>query len=112
MMSLTGCWNGFNTKTVIKGYYLERFQEKFYYLQWKGHEIEGVGLLEGTVCQMGWSNSLILAARIPCYGGDKSGWMIVDTAKHTVEGPISDSERLKAYPGITCYSIEVAWEKL
>lgn len=98
-------------KAIVAGYYLEKSNEKFYYLQWKGHEDEGAGLLEGTVEQIGWTDSTILVLRRACSGGDPDGWMVIDTVNHSVRGPISDAERQTKYKTITCYGVDEAWKR-
>jgi hypothetical protein len=112
VMAVSGCVDNWKKKTVLEPYYLEKSGENFYYLQRKGHEVEGVGILEGTVEQIGWSNSTILAYRNPCYGGDHAGWMVIDTITHKIVGPISDSERQKSYKTIPCFTVQVAWDKM
>jgi hypothetical protein len=105
-----GCDISTPTKKITADYYLEEINT-FYYLQWKGHEVEGVGVLEGTVVQIGWTNSTILAARIACFSGDLSGWMVINTVNHTIRGPISESERQTKYKAITTYSVQEAWNR-
>jgi hypothetical protein len=111
-MVMSGCADNWQKKTVTGPYYLEKSGENSYYLQLKGHEVEGVGIIEGTVEQIGYSNSIILAYRNPCYGGDRAGWMVIDTVTHKITGPISDSERQKNYKVIPCASVQAEWEKM
>jgi DNA-binding beta-propeller fold protein YncE len=99
-------------KTISGDYYLERSENNLYYLQRKGHEVEGVGLVEGTVEKAGWSGTTILVLRHACFRGDPDGWMIIDTKTNKVEGPISDSQRQAKFPSIVCYPVEDAWNKL
>jgi hypothetical protein len=99
-------------KTIVENYYLQRSGEGFYYLQQRGHEVEGVGLLEGTVVQLGWSGTTILANRRACFRGDPDGWMVIDIASHRITGPISDRQVQEKYKTIKCYPAETAWKTL
>jgi len=112
LVVLTGCIDLWSKKNISREYYLEKSGENMYYLQWKGHEVDGVGLVEGTIEQIGWSDTIILVLRHACYRGDPDGWMVIDIKTHKVRGPISDSEKKVKFQSIICYPVEEAWEKL
>jgi hypothetical protein len=109
--TLTGCLDSWSRKSISADYYLERL-DTLYYLQRKGHEVDGVGLVEGTVERVGRSGTIILVLRHACFRGDPDGWMVIDTKSHKVAGPISDSERQTQFPAIVCYPVHEAWKKL
>jgi hypothetical protein len=50
--------------------------------------VEGVGVLEGTVTDIGWNDRAIVAKRVASFG--ESGWMVIDLSTDSVEGAFSD----------------------
>jgi hypothetical protein len=44
------------------------------------------------VRRIGWNERFILVDRKASFGGDKDGWMIVDSRKEAVVGPFTDDE--------------------
>ena len=49
---------------------------------------DGVGVLEGTIQEIGWNASVVIASRESCCGaGD--GFMLIDIASDKIEGPFS-----------------------
>ena len=49
---------------------------------------DGIGVLEGTIQEIGWNASAVIASRDSCCGaGD--GFMLIDIASDRIEGPFS-----------------------
>jgi hypothetical protein len=97
------------------GYGLERWNEnrELYYLRGP-NEKPGGGVLEGTVIEIGWNDRFIVANRHANFGGDPSGWMVVDTQTHAISGPypkpIWQSQR--ELRGIVTFPAQETWSRL
>ncbi len=89
--------------------------EKTYYVVEESHlkddEIGG-GALNGTTLQLGWNSQYIVAKRYATFRGDQDGWMVIDLASNKIEGPISDDEEGKRFPGLQLMSPSEAWSSL
>jgi hypothetical protein len=48
-----------------------------------------MGLLEGTVSQVGWNAEYVVAWRHPSLVSAPAGWMVIDVAGGFIEGPFS-----------------------
>lgn len=102
-------------RTVLPGYELQQWENsRTYYLVKSGEKDNGGGVLDGTVLRIGWNGRYVIAERKANFGGDKDGWMIVDTATKTITGPFSDAE-LKTRPEvrqIRVMNAGEAWRRL
>jgi hypothetical protein len=102
-------------RTVQGNFVLHRWEDgKTYYLERKGRDVSGGGVLDGTVTAIGWNSSYIVARRHALFAGDPDGWMIVSVRDRSVRGPYSD-DQVKAMPemrGITALSSEQAFKEL
>ena len=102
-------------RTVLSGYELQQWENSTtYYLVKSGEKDNGGGVLDGAVLRIGWNGRYVIAERKANFGGDKDGWMIVDTATKKITGPFSDSE-LKARPEVRQIAImnaSEAWRRL
>jgi hypothetical protein len=91
-----GVFDIFNrsTKDLPAGYCLELDREfKHYRVQdcsGRRKVEEGVGVLEGIVTDIGWNDRAIVAKRVASFGGDASGWMVIDVSTDQIEGAFSD----------------------
>lgn len=99
-------------RKVAGPYRLELFESGKFYLQKTGTSQDGGGCIEGTVQEIGWTNDLIFAKRDATYRGDPDGWMVIDVAKQSMIGPLSESEFRQRYPGVHTLSPADAWRKL
>lgn len=100
---------------VLDGYHLQQWEdsESYYLIKDGASDDNGGGVLDGTVQRIGWNDRYILAERKPTFGGDKSGWMIIDAEMGTILGPFSNDE-LKSRPevaGIATTSSAQAWSR-
>lgn len=91
------------SKKLVAGYCLELDREfGDYRLQkcWGERDLvtDAFGLFHGTVQQIGWNGRYIAGWRTPGFGGDRAGWMVLDTSDGRIEGPFSQSafDSLKA----------------
>jgi hypothetical protein len=109
VLSVLGCDQ--SQRRVAGPYRLELFESKFY-LEKAGSEKPGGGCIEGTVEQIGWTNGFIFAKRYSTYRGDPDGWMIIDVAKQSMVGPLSEAEFKQKYSGVRTLSPEDAWNRL
>jgi hypothetical protein len=102
-------------RQVLAGYELQQWEDsKKFYLVKTGAKDEGGGVIDGTVMRIGWNGRYIIADRKATFGGDKDGWMIIDTSTGTMTGPFSDVD-LKSRPearGISILSADQAWQRL
>jgi hypothetical protein len=102
-------------RPVLAGYELQQWEDsKTFYLVRSGENDNGGGVLDGTVTQIGWNTRYIIAERKANFGGDKDGWMIIDTSTRTMSGPFSDRD-LKARPearGVSTMPAAQAWQRL
>jgi hypothetical protein len=99
-------------RKVAGVYMLERFESGKFYLQKKGNNQDGGGCIEGTVEAIGWTNGFIFAKRCSTYRGDPDGWMVIDVAKQSMAGPLSEADFRQKYPSVHTFSPEDAWKKL
>jgi hypothetical protein len=86
------------------GYYLERFDENgafytVYYVGARGKPVNGGGVFDGTVQEIGWNNDWILARVRRIYRGDPDGWYLLNVKTGQVTGPLQSSE-LKTNPAL------------
>ncbi len=102
-------------RAILAGYELEQWEDsKTFYLVREGVKDNGGGVLDGAVVRIGWNGHYILAERKANFGGDKDGWMIIDTSANKTSGPFTDAE-LKAHPetqGMAVMSAQEAWKRL
>jgi hypothetical protein len=116
IVMLAGCdvdLFGTDARPVVGGYKLLVWESGNYTLI--TDERNGCGVLNGNIERIAWSDSVILAEQTTCGGRNaRSGWMVVDVKKHTIEGPIdpetipkrADVAALKPIPPAE------AWQKL
>jgi hypothetical protein len=94
---------GTSNKELAAGYCLELWREgDSYRIQGcpgssKPYE-DGIGLFQGTVSKIGWSDQYIVGWRNPAFGDEKPGWMVLDVSTDQIDGPLTDAEfsRLRA----------------
>jgi hypothetical protein len=102
-------------RPVLAGYELQQWEDsKKFYLIKSGEKDNGGGVVDGTVTRIGWNGRYVVAERKANFGGDKDGWMIIDTSTGTVLGPFSDVD-LKSRPemyGISIMTADQAWHRL
>lgn len=102
-------------RPVLAEYELQQWEDsKTFYLVRNGEKDNGGGVLEGTVTRIGWGTRYIIVERRANFGGDKDGWMVIDTSTRTISGPFSDLD-LKARPethGISTMPAAQAWQRL
>ena len=104
-----------NSRKIAGVYYLQRWEDgKTYYIDKKNGDGNGGGAIGGIALKIGWNANYILALRKATYQGDVDGWMLIDTKKQSVIGPLSEAAiannpELKS---IEVYSPQDAWKKL
>ncbi len=101
-----------STRRVAGPYHLKQFESGKFYLEKAGAPETGGGCIEGTVEQIGWTNGFIFAKRYSTYRGDPDGWVIIDVAKQSIVGPLTDADFRQKYPSVQTISPEDAWKKL
>ena len=94
---LCGCNQ--SQKHIADGYHLERFDEggTSFYVTAPGTSINGGGVFDGTVHEIGWNNDWILARVTRLYHGDTNGWYLLNLKTAQITGPIPVDD-LKANP--------------
>lgn len=116
LLCAAGCMDqdplNLSQRKVAGPYMLERFEGGKFYLQKKGTNQDGGGFIEGTVEEIGWTNGFIFAKRYATFRGDPDGWMIIDVAKQSIAGPLTDAEFKQRYSGVQTFLPEDAWKKL
>lgn len=87
------------------GYYLERFDEGgiSYYVGAPGKTVNGGGVFDGTVQEIGWNQYWIIARVKRLYHGDANGWYALNVKTGQIKGPLQSSE-LKASPELSSIS--------
>jgi hypothetical protein len=105
-----------NYKKIAGTFYLLRWEDdKTYYIvedkHLKDDEIGG-GALSGTVLQLGFDSEFIVAKRYATFRGDRDGWMVINLTSNKVEGPITDNEEEKRFPGLKLMPPSDAWDSL
>jgi hypothetical protein len=88
-----------NHKQLSGGYYLERFDEggTSYYVGKSGTTVEGGGVFDGTVEEIGWNENWILARVTRLSSGDTNGWYALNLKTGKINGPLQDIE-IKMHP--------------
>jgi len=80
------------SKALVAGYCLQHYQEfGDYRLEKCVGEDNPVGIFDGTLEKIGWNKRYIVGWRTPANGGERAGWMILDTSDGQIEGPFSQS---------------------
>ena len=81
-----------STRKIVGEYSLERFQENGMYYVINREDLPGGGVFDGTIQEIGWNNSWILARVTKIYHGDTNGWYALNLATKQIIGPIQESE--------------------
>jgi len=83
-------------------YYLDRFDEggTSYYVGAPGKALDGGGVFDGTVQEVGWNKDWILARVKRIYRGDPDGWYLLNVKTGQITGPLQTSE-LKTNPALS-----------
>jgi hypothetical protein len=81
-------------KPILNGFSLQQWEDSasYYLVRDADTNDSGGGVLEGVVKRIAWNERYILADREANFGGDRNGWMIVDTATGKITGPFTDAE--------------------
>ncbi len=103
---------GLSNRKILGPYKLNQIEGGLYYLLKAGEPNNGGGIIEGTVQEISWGKDMIYAKRLANYGGDQSGWMIIDVTKEKITGPISEDAFRKQFPGVVTWDPATAWGKL
>ena len=102
-------------RTVVGNYRLQQWEDfETYYLNKKGQEDSGGGVIDGIVIRIGWSDHYIIVERHANYHGDPNGWMVIDVNSDKITGPFTETE-IRARPelkDIPTYQAAEAWKKL
>jgi hypothetical protein len=102
-------------RQVLSGYELQQWEDSnTYYLVRDSDRADTGGVLDGTVVRIGWNKRYIIAERKANFGGDKDGWMVIDTEAQRVSGPFNDVE-IKArtdLQSIATMPASEAWKRL
>jgi hypothetical protein len=105
------------TKDLPGGYQLLETENANYYIT-RDRQGNG-GVLSGTISQLGWTDTQIVALRNgPQWGARGIGWMIINVASGQIDGPLSSEQceaRVRgdgALRAVKIYSIEEAWRRL
>jgi len=99
---------GHPTKPLTGGYFLLRFEEgnpPNYYVETRNKNakdirfengdaphIDGGGVFEGTIKEIGWNENWILAWVKRLSNGDPNGWYALNVKTRVISGPIPESE--------------------
>ena len=101
-------------RNVAGPYALKQWEDgATYYLVGGPQPDSGGGAINGTVIRVGWDARYILTQRMATSGGD-TAWIVVDTERRTVSGPLTDAE-LALQPDVarlTTYRADSAWARL
>jgi hypothetical protein len=100
---VSGC--GQSHRQLSGRYYLERFDENgafytVYYVGARGKPVNGGGVFDGTVQEIGWNKDWILAHVRRIYRGDPDGWYLLNVKTGQITGPLQSSE-LKTNPALS-----------
>jgi hypothetical protein len=75
---------------------LERFDEggtyTSYYVGAPGKSVNGGGVFDGTVQEIGWNEDWILVRVRRVYRGDPDGWYVLNVKTGQIAGPLQSSE--------------------
>ena len=94
LISLLLCGCNQSHRQLSGGYSLDRFDEggTSYYVTASGKPINGGGVFDGTVQEIGWNEDWILARVTRLYHGDANGWYVLNLKTSQVTGPLQDAE--------------------
>ena len=89
---LCGCDQ--SQRRLSGGYSLKRFDAggTSYYVTASGEAINGGGIFDGTVQDIGWNQDWILARITRLYQGDSNGWYVLDLKTSRIAGPFPDAD--------------------
>jgi hypothetical protein len=73
---------------------LDRFDKggTSYYVAAPGKPVNGGGVFDGTVQEIGWNDNWILARVTRLYHGDTNGWYVLNLKTSQITGPFQDAE--------------------
>ena len=120
LFCLSSClFDGGSRNKITDNYYLHRWEGGApFYIVNKWGDINGGGLIEGTVQKIGWNEDYIFVKRKATFGGDPDGWMIIDVNANRITGPFTDEEfinkqkELSENNEIEIYDPAEAWKVL
>ncbi|MCE9600773.1 MAG: hypothetical protein K8S21_00990 [Gemmatimonadetes bacterium] len=90
---------------LVGRYRLLQFESGDYYVIDAEHR-DGGGALEGTIVQLGWSDTLLVAERRSLFGG-ASEWVLADPRSGQVRGPYSRAD-IERFPDVRAIPISQA----
>jgi hypothetical protein len=107
LISFLFCGCNQSQRQLSGGYYLERFDEggPSYYVDAPGKPLDGGGVFDGAVQEIGWNKEWILARVTRLYQGDSNGWYVLNIKTGQVTGPIPD-DQIKTNSGIKTIKTE------
>jgi hypothetical protein len=92
-------------------YKLERFQENGkYYVEHPPDEPTGGGVFDGTIEEIGWNETWILARVTRLYRGDTNGWYALNIKTKQIAGPFQVISNTP-FAGISCVAPEEVGRK-
>lgn len=101
---------GFNKKTIVGKYCLERFDTKSFYINKDGTDLSGCGYIGGATTYLFWNEEYVVANRSHCAG--PSGWMVIDLKSDSLSGPFETEVINARFPNNKPISAQEAWKKL
>lgn len=104
-----------NCRTIEREYCLYYFDESGnYYLERKGGDFSGGGVVDGTIARIGWDENYIIAFRYSMFGRIYDGWMVIDLRSDKIVGPFKNLNDIGyvAAKNISPAPVDRAWQKL
>jgi hypothetical protein len=101
-------------KKIHYSFFLKKWEDgKTFYLlnSCNSDSAQGGGVLNGTINSIGWNSEFIIANRKSLFGGDKDGWIVINSHKGSLEGPFENLEKTK-FKDIKTFIPSEAWERL
>jgi hypothetical protein len=103
-----------------------QLHESFFLIKWEDgktfylnnscdlNNINGGGLIEGTIKELGSNSKYIFIKRVPLFSGEPEDWIVIDKENHTLVGPFStlDSNTQEKMKEVKLTSANEAWNNL
>lgn len=116
---ITGCDQDIFKKRcrqLYESYYVIKWEDgKTFYLNKScDPNINGGGIIEGTIKEIGENSRYVFIKRVPLFSGEPEDWIVLDKTNRTLLGPfgILDSNTQEKMKGVKLKTANEAWNNL
>jgi hypothetical protein len=101
-------------KKIHDSFFIKKWEDgkTFYLLNSCNYDsLQGGGVINGTINSIWWNSEFIIVNRKSIFGGDKDGWIVINSKNASMDGPFENLEATK-FKNIKTLIPSKAWESL